>query len=305
VHLLDGGIADTAEASLDRLCQLAREAEIYRECQRYYPFMLGAQPVRPIDLAAFYATIATEGVHPQAHVIDSIEQSGQVVYRHDPNSSVTIRSVDHAAFYQLKSMMQGVLAHGTARSIAGLSPYVAGKTGTSEDENDAWFVGFTNDVTVAVWVGYDNADAERRTLGSGATGGTVAAPIFGQVIEAVWADGIAPKTVLAPPSPEAQRQLACGSRTSEFGGRHRPSKSPDDCLRVDENGKVIDATRRLVSRRSAYAERHREHENTPRPPPGIVASVHSFGQDIPGQTYHNGTLMIVGATPSGFAIRGG
>ena len=58
--------------------------------------------------------------------------------------------MDRAAFYQLKTMLQGVLARGTARAIAGLSPYVAGKTGTSDEENDAWFVGFTNDVTVAV-----------------------------------------------------------------------------------------------------------------------------------------------------------
>ena len=57
-HLLDGGIEDKPEASLDRLCELAQEALIYRECLRYYPFVLGAQPVRPVDLAAFYAAIA-------------------------------------------------------------------------------------------------------------------------------------------------------------------------------------------------------------------------------------------------------
>jgi penicillin-binding protein 1A len=60
-HLLKGGIEDKPEASLDRLCQLALEARIYRECLRYYPFVLGAQPVRPVDLAAFYAAIANEG----------------------------------------------------------------------------------------------------------------------------------------------------------------------------------------------------------------------------------------------------
>jgi len=53
VHLLKGGIEDSPEASLDRLCQLALEAQIYRGCVRYYPFMLGAEPVRPIDLARF------------------------------------------------------------------------------------------------------------------------------------------------------------------------------------------------------------------------------------------------------------
>ena len=79
-------------------------------------------------------------------------------------------------------MLQGVLARGTAHAISGLSPYVAGKTGTSDEENDAWFVGFTNDVTVAVWLGYDNATGKRRTLGGGATGGGVAVPIFEPVV---------------------------------------------------------------------------------------------------------------------------
>ena len=83
---------------------------------------------------------------------------------------------------------------------------MAGKTGTTDGENDAWFVGFTNDVTVAVWVGYDNADGKRRTLGGGQTGASVAIPIFEPIIQAVWAH-YAPKTALSPPSPEAKRML--------------------------------------------------------------------------------------------------
>jgi penicillin-binding protein 1A len=110
VHLLDGGIEKKPEASLDRVCSLAAEARIYRECERYYPFVLGAQPVRPIDLAAFYAAIANEGLRLTPHIVESIERNGATVYRHDPKSSVTIKSVDTAAFYQLKTMMQGVLA---------------------------------------------------------------------------------------------------------------------------------------------------------------------------------------------------
>ena len=216
VHLLDGGIEQEPEASLDRVCSLAAEAQIYRECERYYPFVLGAQPVRMVDLAAFYAAIANEGLRPAPHVVESIERNGSIVYHHDPKSSVVIASVDRAAFYQLKTMLQGVLARGTARAISDLAPYVAGKTGTSDDENDAWFVGLTNDVTVAVWVGYDNADGKRRTLGGGSTGGHVAVPIFELVIQAVWGQ-VAPKAALAPPSSEAKRQLACKSIDLEFG----------------------------------------------------------------------------------------
>ena len=155
-------------------------------------------------------------------------------------------------------MMQGVLARGTARAIAGLSPYVAGKTGTSDEENDAWFVGFTNDVTVAVWIGYDNADGKRRTLGGGATGGGVAVPIFEPVIQAVWAN-VAPKTALAPPSPEAKRQLACKSIDLESGeGPSGGRRAITECFRIDRNGQIIDTQYQLVSREEAYGERDRK-----------------------------------------------
>ena len=176
----------------------------------------------------------------------------------------TITSVDRAAFYQLKTMLQGVLARGTAHAIAGLSPYVAGKTGTSDDENDAWFVGFTNDVTVAVWIGYDNADGKRRTLGGGSTGGGVAVPIFEPIIQAVWAN-VAPKTALAPPSPEAKRQLACKAIDPEIGERQSGrGKAVSECFRVDVKGKVVDTQYRLVSRESTYARQDRS-DNPARP----------------------------------------
>ncbi len=260
VRLLDGGIEDKPEASLNRLCELALEAQIYRECVRYYPFVLGAQPVRPIDLAAFYAAIANEGLRPVPYVVESIDREGDPVYQHQ-RAAVAIGSVDSAAFYQLKSMMQGVLARGTARSIAHLAPYVAGKTGTSDNENDAWFVGFTNEVTVAVWLGYDNSDGKRHTLGGGSTGGGVAVPIFEPVIAAVWAH-VTPRTALAPPSPEARRHLSCKSVDLDSGEVQR-SGGITECLRTDDHGRVIDTQHRLVSRDSAFA-RSTDRDDEPR-----------------------------------------
>jgi penicillin-binding protein 1A len=247
-HLLEGGIESTPEASLNRICDLAVEAQIYHECLRYYPVVLGAQPVRPVDLAAFYAAIASEGVRPSPHVVESIERGGQSVFQRRPEL-VAINSVDRAAFYQLKSLLQGVLARGTARSIAGLSPYVAGKTGTTDEENDAWFVGFTNDVTVAVWIGYDNADGQRRTLGGGSTGGAVAVPVFEPIIQAAWAH-VAPRSVLAPPSAEAMQRLSCKSGGAASGrGRRRGGEPIGECFRLDERGRVIDTRRFLLSGR--------------------------------------------------------
>jgi penicillin-binding protein 1A len=260
VRLLEGGIEKKPEASLERLCQLAVEAKLYRECQRYYSLVLGAQPVRPIDLAAFYAAIANEGLRPEPHVIDSIEHNGLTIYRHDPNSSVKVESVDRAAFYQLKSMLQGVLQRGTARSMASLAPFVAGKTGTTDDENDAWFVGFTNDVTVAVWVGYDNAGGKRRTLGGGATGGHTAVPIFEPIMQAAWVN-VVPKTALAPPSDEARRQLSCKSISGESGDAKSRGKSESECFRIDAKGKIVDTQYKLISRKSGYAARE-PHERS-------------------------------------------
>ncbi|HML06844.1 MAG TPA: transglycosylase domain-containing protein, partial [Xanthobacteraceae bacterium] len=206
-HLLDGGIDDDPEKSLDDICATAVAAKIYNECIRYYPFVLGAQPVRVIDLAAFYAAVANEGARPQPHAIESIEANGHTVYQY-PNAPLPfIGAADRTAFYQLKTMLQGVVARGTARAIGSLSPYVAGKTGTTEDAVDGWFIGFTNDVTVAVWVGYDNGDGKRRSLGSTATGARMALPIFEPIMQAIWAEGIAPKAALSGPSPEAQRHL--------------------------------------------------------------------------------------------------
>jgi membrane peptidoglycan carboxypeptidase len=116
-------------------------------------------------------------------------------------------------------------------------------------------VGFTNDVTVAVWLGYDNATGKRRTLGGGATGGGVAVPIFEPIIQAVWAN-VAPKTALAPPSPEAKRQLTCKSIDLESGEAPAGGgKAITECFRIDRRGQVLDTQYELVSREDAYTAR--------------------------------------------------
>ena len=79
--LLDGGINPAPEKSLDQVCSTAVAEKIYSNCIRYYPFVLGAQPARMIDLATFYAAVANEGALPNPHAIDSIEIDGRVVYK--------------------------------------------------------------------------------------------------------------------------------------------------------------------------------------------------------------------------------
>jgi penicillin-binding protein 1A len=216
-HLLDGGIDGDPSRSLSQVCDLTIDAQVYRECVAYYPFVLGAQPARLIDMAAFYAAIATEGHRPTPYSIESIDQGGRTVYSHKPELK-WLAGGDRASFFQLRTMLQGVVARGTARAIGQYSTFVGGKTGTSDDENDAWFVGFTNDVAVGVWVGYDNADGKRRTLGGGQTGGQVAVPIFQPIIEATWTS-YAHKAPLAQPSPEAKKELVMAQIDLNSGSR--------------------------------------------------------------------------------------
>ncbi len=269
VNLLDGGIDTTPAQSLDRVCELALEAQLYSECVRYYPFVLGAQPVRPIDLAAFYAAVANEGARPKPHAIAAVEQDGRTVWRDDSLGPTWLGSADRAAFYQLKSMMQGVVQRGTAASMRSLAPYIAGKTGTTDDENDAWFVGFSNDVTVAVWVGYDNATS-RRTLGSGSTGGHVAVPIFEPIMKSVWALH-SRQVALAPPSTEAKRMLVSAPIELSSGSRVASGERGDqvfyETFRVDGRGRLNDTQHRIIGSGEAslrYREYSGDQEGTTR-----------------------------------------
>ena len=252
-RLLQGGIADKAPASLKRVCDIALEAQIYAECEPYYPFVLGAQPVRMLDLAGFYAAVANEGARPAPYVLESVERDGKPVYTHATREPVRIGSADRVAFYQLKSMLQGVTSHGTAAALSRVSQFVAGKTGTSENENDAWFAGFTNEITVVVWVGYDNADGSRRTLGRGQTGGHLSVPMAGSILQAAWANGI-PKTPLRAPTPEAKQYLVDLPIDARSGQRVAGGGFLEH-FRIAGDGRLADTQYRLVPRETLYAGR--------------------------------------------------
>ncbi len=274
-RLLDGGIKDDPAASLDEICRLAIEAGVYPKCERYYPFVLGAQPVRPIDLAGFYAAIANEGKKPTPHVIEQITQDGREIYHADEELR-RLGTVDPAAMFQLRTFLQGVVARGTAARMSPLSQYIGAKTGTSDDFNDAWIAGFSNDITIVVWVGYDNAKG-KRTLGNGQAGGRVALPIFESIMKAAWAQGM-PQTPLPRPSPEAARHLVAlpidinsGQRLDGSGGGfgfgqqerfdvrgagRRTANVPGgfmEYFRVDDRGQVEDTQDRLSGRGSLFS----------------------------------------------------
>jgi hypothetical protein len=110
-------------------------------------------------------------------------------------------------------------------------------------------------------------------LGGGSTGGGVAVPIFEPVIQAVWAL-VAPKAALAPPSPDAKRQLACKSTDLESGEPHRRGKNATtECFRLSAGGEILDTQYRLVSGESNEQdrERRRDHKKSQRSNPWQLA----------------------------------
>ena len=263
-RLLDGAIDKDPTRSLEKICETATEAKVYPECIKNYPFVLGAQPLRMIDLAGFYASIVNEGLRVTPYSIDSIERNGRPVYKHQAGSPYMLVGGDRGSVYQLRTMLEGVVARGTAASMKDLTHFVGGKTGTTENENDAWFVGFTSDVTVAVWVGYDNARG-KQTLGHGGTGGQTAVPIARPIIEASW-NLVGPKTPLPPPSAEAARHLKALPIDFASGSKLNAASAGafTEYFKLDANKKVRD-TQYLIAGRNSLARSG--------PPPGAGASV--------------------------------
>ncbi len=124
--------------------------------QPYASFATGANPMAPIDMAAGMQTIANQGLHKEPYYVDSIEQTdGTIFYTHqDPGTQV----LDPGVALTELDVLKGVLKRGTARSaLSTFARPAAGKTGTQDDNSNAWFVGATPQLTTAVWVGDPNS----------------------------------------------------------------------------------------------------------------------------------------------------
>jgi penicillin-binding protein 1A len=160
----------------------------------YYSLALGSVEVSLLDLTNAFNTIANSGIRVKPILITRIEDShGAVLEENRPEQQPVLRP---QAAYVLVSMMQSVVNEGTATSIrsAGYECLAAGKTGTTDDYTDNWFIGFTPGITCGVWVGYD----KKKPVFRGATGGTVAAPIWADFMKSARPDS-APRDSFAVP----------------------------------------------------------------------------------------------------------
>jgi penicillin-binding protein 1A len=135
---------------------------------------LGASVVSPLEMTAAYATFANQGQHvaPVA-ILKVVSAGGETLFEHTPAPR---QAIDPAVAFTVADMMQDVVRRGTGRRVGQALPKwpIAGKTGTTNEYNDAWFIGFTPTLATTVWVGFD----ELRSLGRGETGARAAAPIW-------------------------------------------------------------------------------------------------------------------------------
>jgi penicillin-binding protein 1A len=169
---------------------------------------LGAYETTLLRMVTGYSEFVNGGKKISASLIDRIQdRNGKTIWRHDqrdcqgcndPNwhgqqepllADVRPQIIDPRTAYQIVSMLEGVVQRGTGKSIAVVGKPLAGKTGTSSEAKDTWFVGFSPDLAAGVFVGFDNP----RTLGKFEQGATVAAPIFRDFMKGALAD--------APPTP--------------------------------------------------------------------------------------------------------
>jgi penicillin-binding protein 1A len=191
------------DVGMPMIAEYAKRFGVYDQLPPYLSFSLGAGETTLLRMVTAYAMIDNGGRRVKPTLVDRIQDRyGHTVYRHDerecigcdaskwanqPEPSLIDRReqvLDPMTAYQITSMMEGVVQRGTATTVRQVGKPVAGKTGTTNDEKDAWFIGFTPDIVAGVYIGYDKP----RHLGRGQTGGHLAAPIVRDFLKVALAD---------------------------------------------------------------------------------------------------------------------
>lgn len=188
---------------MDKVAAAAERFGVVDKLEPKLSMALGATETSPLRLTAAYAMFVNGGKRIAPSLIDRIQdRNGRTVFRHDQRPCPECQAMqwtpqpppaipdarpavtDPASAYQMVSMLQGAVERGTGRRVAEVGKPLAGKTGTTNDSLDTWFVGFSPDLAVGVFVGYD----EPQTLGEKETGGSVAAPVFRDFMKEALAD---------------------------------------------------------------------------------------------------------------------
>ena len=169
---------------MDSVIALARRAGLRAPIAPYPSSALGASVVQPLDFVAAYAAFDNGGVSVDPRFITRVEdRTGRSVFV--PQGAPMRPAMDPRVAFIMRDIMKDVVERGTATALRRLVPArvpVAGKTGTTNDNTDVWFVGMTPELVTGVWLGFDKP----AMIAPGAAGGTLAAPIAGRVLAAAY-----------------------------------------------------------------------------------------------------------------------
>ena len=178
---------------------------------------LGSFEVTPLELAAAYAPFANGGLAVQPSFVVRVEdRNGKLLWESAPSDPV--RVIDPRDAFLLNSMLQSAVDEGTGGAVraGGVHVPMGGKTGTTNDNRDAWFVGFTPTLVAAAWVG----DDARRPLGGQSWGASLAAPLWADFYRSGWADR--EEEVEGWPAPDGMVQVAIDAETGLLAGQFCP-----------------------------------------------------------------------------------
>ena len=174
------------KVTADKVAETANRMGITTEINAVPAIALGSQEVTPLEMASAYGTLANSGTHVDAHgIIEVTDTAGEILYSAAPT---TTAAVDPAVAYLATDILEGVIDSGTGTS-ADIGRPAAGKTGTTQEYRDAWFVGYTPDLVASVWVGYPESQVEMTNVhGIRVTGGSFPAKIWAAFMKAALAN---------------------------------------------------------------------------------------------------------------------
>jgi penicillin-binding protein 1A len=240
------------DMGMNLVAEYAERFGVYDKMAPHIAMSLGSGETTVMRMVSAYAVMANGGKSIKPSLIDRIQDRyGRTVFKHDergcegcnaeawldqPEPELIDNSeqvLDPMTSYQITSMMEGVVQRGTATILSDLGHPIAGKTGTTNEEKDAWFIGYTPDLVVGVFMGYDKP----KPMGKGSTGGGLAAPIFKEFM----AEYLKDKRPVDFRAPEGMKLLAInrktGMRTVEDEGgafmeAFKPGTGPADSYSV-------------------------------------------------------------------------
>lgn len=266
------------------ITEYARRFGVYDDLLPVLSMSLGAGETTLLRMATGYCMLANGGKEVTSTLIDRIQDRyGHTIWRHDKRQCMGCTAdhwanqaepqliddrkqvIDPRTAYQITSILEGVVQRGTGKSLKSLGRPIAGKTGTTNDEKDAWFIGYTPNLVVGVYIGYDTPSP----LGRGNTGGRVAAPVFGEFVKNALAD-TPPTPFRVPPGIKFVRvDLKTGLRasaddTNSIMEAFKANEEPDDAYSMMG---FTDATADARMPPSGVPDTPRRASAPPPPPP--------------------------------------